>query len=166
MRPIAFIGMPGSGKSTVARLVAAELGFDFFDSDAYIERKLKMTIPQIFERRGESAFRAAETTVIAELCTKENAVLSLGGGAVLFNEAVISERCLTVRLIRDIERIYAALKAQAGARPLAQSKSDLTAIYNARHEIYERIADISADNNSSPEQTVQYIMEELSKCGY
>jgi shikimate kinase len=166
MKPIAFIGMPGSGKSTVSKLVADALRYGCFDSDECVERKLELSISQIFEQFGETEFRAAETKVIAALCSKSDAVLSLGGGAVLLNERLISGSCTVVYLTRTIDNIYTALLEQAGARPLAKSKDDLIKTYDARRVIYERMTDITVDNNGSPERTAETIMEGLKKCGY
>jgi shikimate dehydrogenase len=166
MKPIVFIGMPGSGKTTISKKIAELLNLTWLETDSLIEQQFKLTIPQIFERFGEAAFRTAESEITAECCNRSGVVISLGGGAVLFNEAVIAESSIVVYLTRSIDNIYTALLEQADARPLTKSKEDLIAAYGARHEIYERMADITADNNSVSAQTVQYILEELHKCEY
>jgi shikimate kinase len=80
---IALIGYRGTGKSTVAQLLALRLGWDWVDSDVEIELRAGRSIAAIFAGQGEQAFRDLESAVIAELCQRERTVLALGGGAVL-----------------------------------------------------------------------------------
>lgn len=82
-RPIVLVGAPGSGKSTVGRLLAAELGREFVDVDSVIEERAGKPISEIFVDEGEPAFRATEEATTAELLERPGVVLSLGGGAVL-----------------------------------------------------------------------------------
>jgi shikimate kinase len=119
MKAIAFIGMPGSGKTTVAAAVAKSLGLPFIDTDARIESYFKMSISDIFSTFGEAHFRVTESEIITDLVTVENVVISLGGGAVLQNEDVIAQNCLTVYLQRTIDNIFLTLQNQPNLRPLA-----------------------------------------------
>src|SRR5256885_1936117 len=80
---IMLIGMMGAGKTTVGRLLADRLGWRYLDSDAEIIRTTGMSVPEIFARRGEAAFRGEETRVLAEATTSaEPVVVSVAGGAV------------------------------------------------------------------------------------
>jgi shikimate kinase len=81
-RPVVLVGAPGAGKSTVGKLLAAELGRDFVDVDAVIEERAGKPIGEIFVDEGEPAFRALEEATTLELLDQP-AVISLGGGAVL-----------------------------------------------------------------------------------
>jgi len=166
MKAIAFIGMPGSGKSTISKLTADALGYELYDSDEQIELIMGMPISKIFERYGEDVFREKETAVISELSAMGNRVLSLGGGAILRNEQLISERCKVVYLERSLEKLYSALVEQAGQRPLTKTLEDLECVYGARRGIYERMADITARNENTPRETAEIIIKELNKCGY
>jgi shikimate kinase len=166
MKPIAFIGMPGSGKSTISKLVADVLSFDYFDSDQCVEQQFGLPIVQIFEQFGEIAFREAETKIITELCSKQNVVLSFGGGAILNNGTSIHITCTVIYLTRSIDHICSALLEQTGTRPLARSKTDLLHLYEARRELYEHNAHIIIHNDGTPEQSTKSILEELTKCGY
>ena len=80
---ISLIGMPGGGKSTVGRQLARRLAVDFTDTDAVVEQRIGMTIPELFERDGEPAFRAVESDVLEALVRERQGVLATGGGIVL-----------------------------------------------------------------------------------
>jgi shikimate kinase len=166
MKAIAFIGMPGSGKSTVADMTAAALGLPFVDTDARIEAFYGTSIAEVFATFGEAHFRAAECETVEDLVTVENLVISLGGGAVLQNENVISGNCTVVYLTRSIENIFQTLQIQAGQRPLAKSEDDLQRTLELRGAIYGRMADIVANNDGNINETVNFIVKELQKCGY
>ncbi|MCA9230749.1 MAG: shikimate kinase [Planctomycetales bacterium] len=88
---IALIGYRGTGKTTVARLLASRLGFDWVDADVEVERKAGKSIAAIFAESGESAFRDLEASIVARLCGQEQLVIALGGGAVLREE---NRKCL------------------------------------------------------------------------
>ena len=83
---IYLVGMMGSGKSTVGRLLAETLQYRFFDTDDVIEKSLGATVSQIFEENGEEVFRDIETKVLQELSQYARSVISTGGGAVLSRE--------------------------------------------------------------------------------
>ena len=80
---IVLVGPMGAGKSTIGRLLSAELSLSFQDSDHVIEDKSGADIPWIFDVEGESGFRGRETLVLKELLTVESLVLATGGGIVL-----------------------------------------------------------------------------------
>src|SRR5437764_10041397 len=80
-RSIVLVGMMGAGKSSVGRRLAARLGLGFVDADGEIETAAGMTIPEIFTRHGEAAFRSGEARVIARLLDGGPQVMATGGGA-------------------------------------------------------------------------------------
>ena len=80
---IFLIGYRGSGKTTVARLLAPQLQFDWVDSDQEVERRVGKSIAAIFAEQGEAAFRELETEVLVELCQRERTVVALGGGCII-----------------------------------------------------------------------------------
>jgi len=80
---IVLIGYRGTGKSTVARLVAERVGWPAFDADVEVERRAGKTIRQLFVEDGEARFRDLEAQTVADLMQQTNAVVALGGGAVL-----------------------------------------------------------------------------------
>ena len=82
-KPIVLVGMMGTGKSVIGRKLARALGREFLDSDQQIERETGRTIPDIFDREGETAFRDLEKRTIAGLLQTPRCVIALGGGAVI-----------------------------------------------------------------------------------
>jgi shikimate kinase len=81
-----LIGYRGTGKTTVAELLAAGLGWPWFDTDAEIEHRAGKSIAEIFAADGEPAFRDCESSVLAELCAGKRQVLALGGGVIVRNQ--------------------------------------------------------------------------------
>lgn len=157
MENIVLIGMPGSGKSTIAALLAERLHRPVLDSDAQIVETAGVSIPDIFAAGGEDAFRARETAALAELGKRSGAVLATGGGSVCRaeNYPLLHQNGTIFWLQRDL-----ALLPKDG-RPISQ-RSDLAALYAQREPLYARFADAVIDNNGTPEQTVQQILEVLA----
>ncbi len=83
MPTIALIGYRGTGKTTVAQLLAQQLGLEWVDADVEVERRAGRSIATIFADAGEAAFRDLEADVVRQLCQRHNTVLAFGGGAVL-----------------------------------------------------------------------------------
>lgn len=120
---LALVGMPGSGKSTVGRQLARQLGWRFVDADHEIEQRIGGPIRAFFEQHGEPAFRDLEQQVIADLCAPERApqVLATGGGAVLrpANRAALHQGCVVVYLKSSPEDLFRRLRHDT-QRPLLQ----------------------------------------------
>lgn len=117
-KQIIFIGLPGSGKTSVGRLVAARLGYSFRDADQVLCQQAGMSIPEIFATRGEDGFRDLEAKIIAELLTSDIAVISLGGGALTREETRLSLVGKDVVFL-DVSLSHAAARVgQDATRPL------------------------------------------------
>lgn len=141
---IALVGLPGSGKSTIGRQLAARLNLQFFDSDSVIERQLSCSIREFFEREGELAFRDIEQTVIYDLTLKSNCVISTGGGVVLrpANRDMLRARCRTVYLHSPPQEVFRRLRHDR-SRPLLQVADPLArleGLYVARDPLYREAA--------------------------
>ena len=154
MQNIVIIGMPGSGKTAVSTMLAERLGRKIFDTDTIVSEKAGMTIPEIFAAQGEAGFRKLETESTAEVGKLSGNIISTGGGVVTVadNYELLHQNGVIVWIERDTNKL-----ARDG-RPISLS-SDLNELYAARLPLYERFADIKADNNGDINDTVNAIME-------
>lgn len=154
MQNIVIIGMPGSGKTTVSTMLAEKLGRKIFDTDTIVAEKAGMTIPEIFAAQGEAGFRRLETEATAEVGKLSGNIISTGGGVVTVaeNYELLHQNGVIVWIERDTNKL-----ARDG-RPISLS-TDLNELYAARLPLYDRFADIKADNNGDINDTVNAIME-------
>jgi shikimate kinase len=158
-----LVGFMASGKSTIGRHLAGELGWSFFDIDEEIERAENTSISSIFDQRGEAEFRRIEAAIIAQhvrwIERGRPAVVALGGGA--FAEArnrdLLLENGLAVWLDCPLEKVKQRV-AQASHRPLARDPEKFAALYHARRQCYA-LADIHiAIESDDPAVTVQSVL--------
>lgn len=154
MRNIVVIGMPGSGKSTVAAALGARLDRPVYEADAIIAEKAGMSIPEIFAKEGEEGFRRLETQTLTELGKLSGAVISTGGGCVTRGEnyPLLHQNGNIVCLERDIDKL------PKDGRPISQ-RSDLRELYQKRQPMYKSFADMTVDNNGALEDTLRRICE-------
>jgi len=143
---ISLVGMPGSGKSTVGRHVARQLGLPFVDTDHLIEQRVGCSIREYFEFHGEPAFRDVEAQVIDDATADRTPrVIATGGGAVLRegNCAVLRERT-TVMYLRTTPEDLARRLRHDTHRPLLQGGGDalkrLRQLFQERDPLYRRAA--------------------------
>ncbi len=149
---ICLIGLPASGKSTLGKMLADYIGYDFIDLDSYIEDFTMMSIEDIFEIHGENYFREIERRLLADLIKKKNTVISPGGGIVLReNNRDLLRKCDKVFYIkRDCEDILDNVNLDN--RPLLKSSPQkIYELYNERHLLYENLSNYALYNNSSLE---------------
>ena len=153
---IVLIGMPSSGKSTVGKILAEKLKREFFDSDLLVAETENMTIPDIFESKGEAYFRNAETEAIFTLSKNNSSVIATGGGAVLNkkNIELLKENGKVFFLDRPLEMLITT-----SDRPLSSNKSDLEKRYNERYDLYKASADIKIDASGTVEDVINQIMK-------
>ncbi len=153
---ISLIGMPGCGKSTIGKLLAARTGKIFVDIDSEIEKCYGMSIAEIFKKYGEKEFRDAEKQVVNEVGKKSNLVISTGGGVVLDpeNYLPLRQNGKIYRLKRDLNLLA------TNNRPLSKNLNEMSEI---REPFYERFSSADFDNNASPEILVNKIIEDYLK---
>ena len=142
---LVLVGMPGSGKTTLAAMCAKALGREVVEIDDLIVKKAGMTVPEIFAQRGESGFRALEAETIAEVGKQTGLVISTGGGAVLRaeNVAALKQNGLIACLERPLE-----LLATEG-RPLSTGLDALKKMWEARQPYYHKCSDFIVPNSGS-----------------
>ena len=157
---IYLVGPMGAGKSTLGRLLAAELKLDFYDSDKVIEERSGANIPWIIDMEGEAGFREREEQAIDELTQIPNIVLATGGGVVMreANRQHLSTRGTVVYLRTSVEQ-QLARTAKDKNRPLLQTANPeqvLRELFAKRDPLYLEVADIVIDTDQhSPKWMVQ-----------
>ena len=154
---IVLIGMPGSGKSAVGKILAEKTGKPLADTDQLIVEKAGKTIPDIFREDGEPAFRDLESEVIRELSMEGGRVISTGGGAVLRpeNVSVLRQNGRLFWLNRDPESLV-----PTEDRPLADTQDKMRQLYIEREPVYRAAADEIIPVTGTPEDTADAIGRE------
>jgi shikimate kinase len=160
---IVLVGFMGAGKTTVGRLLAAELDIPFTDSDHVIEERAGKPIARIFADEGEPAFRALEHRVIADLLGGPDRVLALGGGAV--------EHPLTRKLLAEAPVAYLRVSyAEAfrrvggdGGRPML-ARPDIADVHAGRQAAYAAVATVTVDvDERAPQDIAAVILGRLGR---
>ena len=138
---LVFLGMMGSGKSSIGSMVSKKLNIDFVDVDLEIEKKIGMTISKIFENKGEKYFREIEELITLKLLKKNKIVISLGGGAFLNNKIKkeVLDKHISFWLKWDIETLVDRIQ-NSQKRPIAfkSSKNELIDLIKKRSIVYSK----------------------------
>jgi len=173
MKKIYLIGYMGAGKTTLGRLLAAEMGVSFIDLDDYIEACYSTTVGMLFNEKGEAGFREIERDLLREVSRNDNAVISTGGGAPLFydNMEYMNREGLTVYLKVSPEELVARLKTEQEKRPLIRGKSEaelttfVSETLKKREETYA-LSKLSfcAENLDSEKEIQQTVTNLINSC--
>ncbi len=142
---ISFIGLSGSGKSSLGEALAKSLNWNFLDTDSEIEKIFGMSITNIFKQHGETEFRNAESKLLESLVGAKNLVISTGGGFILkeSNRKCLKENSLVINLMADFETL--SNRITSNNRPLLNSNSleeDLKKMFINRKQFYLETADL------------------------
>lgn len=166
MSTIVLVGVPGAGKTTVGKLLAKNLGIDFFDSDQVIESRAGKSVSDIFTQDGEPAFRKLEHDVIFELLDSNNVVLALGGGSLGNDETRAKVKdATTVWLVAGLAQAVDRVGMNRN-RPLllGNVRGQLADLMAAREPFYKEVAAIAVDTSRLiPSEVVTEIVSELGK---
>lgn len=162
-RRIVLTGFMGSGKSTVGPILAERLGWRFADADDVIAAEAGCSIPEIFAREGEAAFRDRERAAIARLAGEDALVLALGGGAIedAATRALLSNapETLLVHLEVELETTLERCRGTEHLRPVLADQANLAVRYQRRLPLY-RTAHVSiAADTLTPEQVAEAIVD-------
>jgi shikimate kinase len=168
--PLFLIGYRGTGKTTVARLLAGRLGWAGLDADDLLEARAGQTIRAVFAEEGEAGFREREAAVLEELCRRPRCVVATGGGVVLRpeNRQRLKEAGLVVWLTADAETIWARLQqdaATAERRPALTigGLAEVRELLAAREPLYRASAHWAVDTvGRTPEVVADLILAHLA----
>ncbi|REC41761.1 shikimate kinase [Chryseobacterium sp. 5_R23647] len=167
---ISLVGYMGSGKSHISKILSDKINFKLIDLDKEISRRNKLTIPEIFEKKGEIYFRKLERETLEEiLATQENIVLSLGGGTPVYynNMEIINNNSASVFLRASISTLAERISKQKEKRPLiAKIANEDLPEFIAKHlferNVYYSKAQLSINTDQkNPEDIIQEIIEKL-----
>jgi shikimate kinase len=168
---LTLIGYRATGKTTLARLLAQRLGWDWIDADVEIERRAGKSIARIFAEQGEPAFRDLEAEAIADLCRRDRLVLAAGGGAPLRPESrrAMRDDGKVVWLMAQPQTILARMSGDATTttrRPDLTDKGPLEEIIHllaVRTPIYQEVAHLAVDTEGkTPDELADEIVAKLS----
>ena len=168
---IIFVGLPGSGKTTIGRQLARRLGLAFVDSDHVIEHRLGCSIREFFAREGEDSFRDVEQQVLDDLTQSHDGVIATGGGSVLreINRRHLRERGHVIYLRSMPEDVFRRVRHDT-ARPLLQVDDPMTrlrALFEARDPLYREAAHFVIETGRPSVATlVNMIVMQLELAGH
>lgn len=166
MKNVVLIGMMGSGKTSVGKILSTKLGFKLIDTDYEVEKKNKMTINELFDKFGEKAFRHLEEEVVQELGRVINRVISTGGGTVLNpgNFNLLKRNSDIIYLKTSPNELYKRIKHEKN-RPLLKTEDPqlkIEKLIEERKEVYEK-ACFTVDTDGKT--TIEVANEILEKLG-
>jgi len=147
---VSLVGMPGSGKSTIGRILARRLGKQFVDIDTVIRQRAGCSIPDIFANEGEARFREYEAAALADKAKESGQVIACGGGAVKdpANPRALRQNGPVLWLRRPLDQLA------TGGRPLSKSPEALAQMEKERTPLYRAAADAIIENTGTLQETV------------
>ena len=168
---IALTGFMGAGKSTIGRLLAARLGWNFLDLDTHLEQRTGTTIPQLFRDHGEARFRRLESTALASALARTNTILALGGGTPedLTNRLLLEQTpgTFTIFLDAPFPTLFDRCMLQDIARPVLEDPAAAQLRFDRRRPLYTRLSRLTIDTAAlTPDQTVEAILAGLHQTPY
>lgn len=164
---LALTGFMGSGKSSVGRIVAQELGWDFVDSDEAVAEEAGMSVERIFHSEGEEGFREREAAAVEKILSSREqggVVVALGGGAVTSSPV----RDLLMRsahvFLLEVDPEVAWRRSRDSGRPLARSREEFGKLFHSRSQLYREVAQTSiATAGCSERQVAQRVRSQLER---
>jgi shikimate kinase len=168
LKRLVLTGFMGAGKSTIGRLLASRLHWNFLDLDAHLESRTNATIPQLFELHGEARFRRLESTALASALALSNTVLALGGGTPedLTNRLLLEQTPATFTIFLDapFPTLFDRCMLQDIARPVLEDPAAAQLRFARRHPLYRRLAGLTIETaDLTPTQTVEALLLKLQE---
>ena len=164
---IFLIGLMGSGKTTIGRILSKTLNKKFYDSDHVVEEKTGVKVPLIFEYEGEIGFRKREESVLKDLVCHKDIILATGGGVILSknNCKLLADNGHVVYLKSNCEDLVARMAGDQ-SRPLLQEgdlKKTLESLFEFRDPMYASISDYIIETAGKRAKEVSYEIESFIK---
>lgn len=158
---IILTGFMGTGKTTLGRLLAKRISYEFVDTDAEIEKQTGQTITELFQHQGEAAFRQLEATLVNDLAQKKGLVIATGGGLVLnpSNVQALKKTGQIICLTALPEEILARVAKQQAVRPLLHEPDPqvkIIALLQERAPVYQQFPQLSTSD-----QTPEALLDRL-----
>ena len=154
---LVLIGMPGSGKSTVGKILSKMLCMPLVDTDALVEQTAGKTIPELFAQEGESAFRDRETAAARQAAALDNTVIATGGGIILRPENMEARAAPGLIFFRDRDLEDIVGEDHMG-RPLVGKDPDkLRILYTQRIDLYRKYAQYTISDTKTAEEAAARI---------
>ena len=152
---LVIIGMPTAGKTTLSTLLAKETGHRLISMDKELEREMKMSIADCFQRYGEGYFRDRESDLAARAGKEEGCVIDCGGGIILREENMqaLQENGTIIWIDRPLEFLFPSTD-----RPLSRDPEAVAELYEHRQPYYRKWADIIIHNDRTIEEALQDIL--------
>ena len=153
---IILTGFMATGKSSLGRLLAERLNYDFIDTDTEIERRRGCTVAAIFQNEGEAAFRALETELVRELSQRHRLVIATGGGLVMnpVNVELLQASGTIICLNAEPEEILARVSRQKHVRPLLQApdpRAKIAELLAQRAPVYAQFRQLATSGQTHAE---------------
>jgi shikimate kinase len=165
---IVLIGMRGSGKTTVGRILALKLGREFIEMDELIARKAGLSIPEIVKKYGWTKFRELEEEITSEVARRDNIINASGGGVVTRENNVVKlkKNGVLVWLQADVDTLVSRIGDDTNRPPLVNGKSrreDMELTFKERKPLYQKAADFVVNTeNKAPEEAAEAIIKLLA----
>lgn len=169
---IVLIGLRGSGKTTVGKILARKLGREFIEMDELIARKAGLAIPEFVEKHGWERFRELEAEITAQVAGSDNIVNASGGGVVTGEQNVtkLKESGVLVWLQADIDTLLKRIGEDKERPPLLAGisrREEMETISKERKPLYQRAADLTVNTeNKAPEEVADQVISLLAVRGY
>ena len=166
IRRIVLTGFMGAGKTTVGRLLAARLNWDFLDLDAHLEARTALTVPEIFALHGEAHFRRLESSALVNALSRSQTILALGGGTpeILTNRLLLEQTpgTVTVFLNAPFPTLFDRCILQEVDRPVLADPAQAELRFAQRLPLYRRLARHTVDTAAqSPHETAETLLAAL-----
>lgn len=165
---IVLIGLMGSGKSTIGKMLGRQLRIQFYDSDKEIENRLGLSVVDIYDFMGRDYFKEKEHEMVKEILSYGIVVLSTGSDTFLNEElrSLIQERAITIWLKADVETLYNRI-IRRSTRPeidrVEDKKAVLQQMIDEKYPVYEKADIVVKSHDMDPHYVLDTIMVRLAK---